>query len=83
MAQLLVRNIKQSLVSQLKQRALEKGHSAEEEHRQILQQSLMNLPGNIAQTNLKDYLVSAPMPDIEIILPTRNHPQERTLDIDP
>lgn len=79
MAQLLVRNLKKSLVIQLKHRALKNGHSAEEEHRLILQQILMNIPEDLARANLKDYLVSDPMPEIDIPLPERNHPQERTL----
>lgn len=40
MAQLLVRNIPESLAKTLKQRAAEHGISAEEEHRRILRQAL-------------------------------------------
>lgn len=40
MAQLLVRNIPDALAKLLKQRAAEHGVSAEEEHRQILQEAL-------------------------------------------
>jgi antitoxin FitA len=40
MAQLLVRNIEDSVVSELKLRAVRHGHSAEEEHREILRRAL-------------------------------------------
>jgi len=77
MAQLLVRNLGKTLVTRLKQRALENGHSAEEEHRIILQQTLMDIPPELAQTSLKDYLVRDPIEEQEIPLPPRNHPSER------
>lgn len=38
MAQLIVRNLDDALVRNLKRRAAEHGHSAEEEHREILRQ---------------------------------------------
>lgn len=40
MAQLIVRNLDDALVRRLKRRAAEHGHSAEEEHREILRQAL-------------------------------------------
>ena len=40
MAQLIVRNLDDDVVRRLKQRAAERGHSAEEEHRQILRRAL-------------------------------------------
>lgn len=40
MAQLLVRNIEGEVVRELKVRAARHGHSAEEEHRQILREAL-------------------------------------------
>lgn len=40
MAQLLVREIESELVQRLKERAVEHGVSAEEEHRRILRQTL-------------------------------------------
>lgn len=40
MAQLIVRNIEEELVRELKLRAARKGQSAEEEHRQILRRAL-------------------------------------------
>jgi plasmid stability protein len=39
-AQLLVRNIESDVVRELKVRAFRHGHSAEEEHRQILREAL-------------------------------------------
>lgn len=40
MAQLVVRNLDEDIVQALKQRAASKNHSAEEEHRKILQAAL-------------------------------------------
>jgi len=40
MAQLVVRNIEEDLVKELKVRAARNGRSAEEEHRQILREAL-------------------------------------------
>ena len=40
MAQLLVRDIESDVVRELKLRAVRHGHSAEEEHRQILREAL-------------------------------------------
>lgn len=40
MAQLLVRDVPQDVVEALKRRAAERGHSAEAEHRLILEQTL-------------------------------------------
>ncbi|MCE9621887.1 MAG: DNA-binding protein [Actinomycetia bacterium] len=40
MAQLIVRNVEVDLVRRLRQRAAEHGHSAEEEHRQLLRAAL-------------------------------------------
>jgi antitoxin FitA len=40
MAQLLVRNIETEIVRELKLRAAQHGHSAEEEHRRILREAL-------------------------------------------
>lgn len=42
MAQLLVRNVEDSLVRKLKRRASERGVSAEEEHRRILREALVD-----------------------------------------
>lgn len=40
MAQLIVRNVDEDLVRRLRQRAAERGRSAEEEHRRILRAAL-------------------------------------------
>lgn len=40
MAQLIVRDLDDDVVRRLKRRAAERGHSAEEEHRQILRRAL-------------------------------------------
>ena len=40
MAQLIVRDLDDDIVRRLRQRAAERGHSAEEEHRQILRRAL-------------------------------------------
>lgn len=77
MAQLLVRNLKETVLTKLKQRASENGHSAEEEHRLILQQVLLDIPPDLTQISLKEYLVRDPMEMVEIPLPARNHPEER------
>jgi len=42
MAQLIVRDIPQQIVVRLKQRAAQRGHSAEAEHREILRQVLLS-----------------------------------------
>ena len=44
MPQLIVRNIPEEVVKCLKQRAASRGHSAEAEHREILQQALLSPP---------------------------------------
>jgi plasmid stability protein len=41
MAQLIVRNLEEQVVNELKIRAARQGHSAEEEHRQILREALI------------------------------------------
>lgn len=59
MAQLLVRDIDSDVVRELKVRAARHGHSAEEEHRQILREALR--PGDPVQS-LKELLLA--MPDV-------------------
>ncbi|MGI8794375.1 MAG: FitA-like ribbon-helix-helix domain-containing protein [Acidimicrobiales bacterium] len=56
MGQLIVRNLDDELVRRLKIRAAERGHSAEEEHREILRQALA--PG--AKTPLRAVLMAIP-----------------------
>lgn len=58
MAQLIVRNLDDALVRNLKRRAAEHGHSAEEEHREILRQALAS-PSHLP---FKDALLA--MPDV-------------------
>lgn len=58
MRQLIVRNLDDDLVRRLKIRAAERGHSAEEEHRDILRQALIPT----AQASLQDHLMA--MPDV-------------------
>lgn len=58
MAQLIVRNLDRDLVDRLKRRAAERGVSAEEAHRQILEEVLRPLP----RANLKELLLR--MPDV-------------------
>ncbi len=58
MAQLIVRNLDQGLVHELKLRAARHGRSAEAEHREILRQSLARPP----RRSIKDILLS--MPDV-------------------
>ncbi len=57
MAQLLVRDIETQVVQELKVRAARHGHSAEEEHRQILREALgPKGPGQ----SLKEMLLTMP-----------------------
>jgi len=41
MAQLMVRNLDEAVVRALKKRAAQRNHSAEQEHREILEQALL------------------------------------------
>lgn len=58
MAQLVVRNLEEELVKELKVRAARHGRSAEAEHREILRDALAPRP----RQNLKEYLRA--MPDV-------------------
>jgi len=58
MPQLLVRNLDQEIVHELKLRAARHGRSAEAEHREILRQALLPKP----RRSLKDLLLA--MPDV-------------------
>lgn len=42
MAQLMVRNVNEAVVRELKKRAARRNHSAEQEHREILEQALLH-----------------------------------------
>jgi plasmid stability protein len=59
MAQLIVRNIEDELVQELKIRAAQNGQSAEEEHRQILRRALGTSHSGLS---LKEMLEQ--MPDV-------------------
>ncbi|MGH7790089.1 MAG: FitA-like ribbon-helix-helix domain-containing protein [Candidatus Binatia bacterium] len=61
MAQLIVRNIEDTVVSELRQRAARRGVSMEEEHRRILREALQRRGGGAARS-FKDHL--ALMPDV-------------------
>lgn len=56
MGQLIVRNLDDELVRQLKIRAAERGHSAEEEHREILRRAL----AQSTRSPLRDVLLAMP-----------------------
>ena len=57
MAQLIVRNLEEDVVRELKLRAAKHNRSAEEEHRQILRNALQGSPG---RTPLKKLLLQIP-----------------------
>lgn len=57
MPQLLVRNVPENLLKKLKRRAVEHGVSAEEEHRRILTESLVEAE---KKPSFKEHLLSAP-----------------------
>ena len=56
MAQLLVRDIPETLVKKLKRRAVAHGVSAEEEHRRILREALSDKPKK--EQTLMDFILS-------------------------
>ena len=56
MAQLIVRNIDERVVRALKKRAATHGHSAEAEHRALLEQALLGP----ARPSFKEFLKSMP-----------------------
>jgi plasmid stability protein len=58
MAQLVVRDLESELVQRLKERAVEHGVSAEEEHRRILRQALSQAEDEFP--DLKALLLAAP-----------------------
>lgn len=57
MAQLIVRNLEESVVKALRERAARKGRSTEAEHREILRDALV---ANRRRTSLKSLLQSMP-----------------------
>lgn len=78
MAQLLVRDIDESLVRKLKRRAREHGVSAEEEHRRILRQTLSR-PAR-RKRSLVGFLLSpegTAAPDVSLDLSRSRKAEER------
>ena len=69
MAKLLVRDISESLVKKLQRRAIERGVSAEEEHRRIIQSALedRDIPDGAGNPTLRDYILQLAevAPDID------------------
>jgi plasmid stability protein len=59
MAQLIVRNIEDTVVRKLKQKAARDGVSMEEEHRRILRASLLGKAGK-PKMNFKEFLLTMP-----------------------
>lgn len=64
MAQLLVRNVEETLVKRLRKRAAEHGISAEEEHRRLLKEALRPSPRK-RKPSLVEFLLNEgpPWPD--------------------
>lgn len=63
MAQLIVRNLNEEVVHQLKMRAARNGRSAEAEHREILYEALMrSQPKNLSKLSCWKCQVSLMMP---------------------
>lgn len=67
MAQLMVRNVDDAVVRALKRRAARRNHSAEQEHRNILEQALLHPK----RRSLADVL--AVMPDVGAAVDRFNH----------
>jgi plasmid stability protein len=81
MKQLLVRNLDEQLVSQLKQLAARNGVSAEEQHRRILQEGVTR--AQEVREPLGSYLVNHPVcPDVEIPLDRSRDPEARETGLD-
>lgn len=82
MAQLLVRNLPESLVKKLKKRAVEHGWSAEEEHRRILEDALEK---GDSERNLSfsEHLMgfAEVAPDVELELPPRTYSKHRDINL--
>lgn len=73
MAQLIVRNLDEALVDQLKARAAAHGRSAEAEHRAILDEALR---GPAAGRSLWDWLTAMPELDDEDLERARDLPRD-------
>lgn len=81
MAQLLVRQLDDNLVSLLKRRAATRGNSTEEEHRLILKEVLTGVSSENGNLSFSEYLTVDPMPDLEIPEMGRNQPSERKVEL--
>lgn len=82
MAQLLVRDIEDSLVRKLKLQARTHGVSAEEEHRRILRQTLSRAAAK--RDSLIGFLLSeegAVAPDVRLDLSRSRKPDDRKVEI--
>ncbi len=78
MAQLIVRQLDESVVQNLKERAARNGHSTEEEHRQILCQALdSRISVERRGMGLKEVLASAPEGFSDLDFGERNRSDER------
>jgi len=60
MAQLIVRNIEETVVRKLRQKAARDGVSMEEEHRRILRRTLLAKSPSRKQMSFLDFLCAAP-----------------------
>jgi plasmid stability protein len=58
-AQLIVRNLEESVVALLRRRAAKEGISVEEAHRRLLRETLLG-PSGVAARTFKEYLLSMP-----------------------
>ena len=81
MAQLLVRQLDDELVSLLKLQAASHGRSAEEEHRLILREALTSVPAKSGKLSFSEYLVADPLADAEIPEISRHHSSERAIEL--
>lgn len=60
MAQLIVRNIEETVVHKLRQKAAQDGVSMEEEHRRILRRTLLGKSHAGKKMNFKEFLLTVP-----------------------
>jgi len=80
MAQVLVRNIKDSVLLKLKRNAVEKGISTEEHLRRVLEESIMKR--KTAKMSFNEYLVAPPFVDVDLMkyIPKRDK-RHRKIDL--
>lgn len=70
-----MRKVDDSVIGILKKRAAEKGHSAEEEHRQILQEALTGMR-ETEKMSFTEYLVHMPLDEGELEIEPRDREQD-------